>query len=113
MMFLQMAALIAVRKEGQPPSEVLTKSISALALLNSAVVLVLRFFVLPKVDAEAAAVDTLYPRRQAMYITAFAFCEAVWLFGFVLSFSGAPLSTAITFFLIGLVLLLLCTPRRV
>ena len=66
-----------------------------------------------RVDEEAAAIDTISPRRPSFYIIAFALCESVWLFGFVLSFLGEPLSTAITFLAIALILMTLCFPRQV
>jgi hypothetical protein len=113
-MFMQMYVLVVTRKEPiDPLDRTFVYGLMAVALSLSAACLAMRFFVLPKIDEEAAAIDTISPRRPSFYIIAFALCESVWLFGFVLSFLGEPLSTAITFLAIALILMTLCFPRQV
>jgi hypothetical protein len=113
-MFLQLYVLISVRK---PQHDQLDRTfvygIMGVALASATACLAMRFFLLPKIDEEAAAIDTVWPRRQSFYIIAFALCESVWLFGFVLSFMGEPLSTAFTFLAIAVILMILCFPRQV
>lgn len=113
-MFLQLYVLTSVMK---PQHDRLDRAfvygIMGAALASATACLVLRFFVLPKIDEEAAEIDTIYPRRYSFYIIAFALCESVWLFGFVLSFMGEPLSTAFTFLAIALILMIFCFPRQV
>ncbi len=112
-MLLQMYVLVLLKKGDQPVGQSLMISTIAVTLVMATVGLVMRFFVLPRVDEQAAAIETWLPRRWTLYIVAFAVCESIWLFGFVLSFIGAPLMTGITFLAIALTLMLLCTPRRV
>jgi F0F1-type ATP synthase membrane subunit c/vacuolar-type H+-ATPase subunit K len=112
-MFLQMYVLVTVRKDHQPPDPTMVYAIIAVALMMATACLAMRFFVLPKADEQAAAMEAFSPRRQTLYIIVFALCESIWLFGFVLSFVGEPLSVAITFLVIALVLMILCIPRRV
>jgi hypothetical protein len=81
--------------------------------VNATAVLVLRFFVIPKVDGEAAQQEVGSAKRQVFYLIAFALSEAVWAFGLMQLFIGEPLSTALVLLSIGLVLMLLCTPRQV
>jgi hypothetical protein len=112
-MLLQLYVLLLVKKGDHPVDRALMIGITAMALVMATVGLVMRFFVLPKVDAQAAAIDTWLQRRWTLYIVAFAVSETIWLFGFVLSFLGAPLMAAFTFLAIALTLMLLCTPRQV
>jgi hypothetical protein len=112
-MLLQLYVLLLVKKGDQPVGRALMIGITAMALVMATVGLVMRFFVLPKVDEQAAAIDTWLQRRWTLYIVAFAVSETIWLFGFVLSFLGAPLMAAFTFLAIALTLIFLCTPRQV
>lgn len=62
---------------------------------------------------ENAVPDTkLLLQWRAGYIIAFACSEAVVLFGFVLLFLGATQYQALPFYVVGIMLLLLFTPRR-
>jgi hypothetical protein len=111
--FLQFGILVFLKQQDRPLDRAIMFVFLAVALVIATVALVMRFFVLPKIDEEAAAMETVLPRRFKMYVVAFALAECIWLFGFVLSFLGAPLIFAITFLAMSLALLLLCTPRQV
>lgn len=112
-MLMQLFILFQVRKPAPPLDHTLTIALLAMSLFWAAVVVFLRFNIVPKVDAEAAAMEVFSQKRQTLYIILFAICEAVWLFTWVLSFMGAPLNIAWSGFAVALVLLLLCTPKQV
>ena len=79
-----------------------------------AIVIVRRLFVMPAeaVLATQPADTAALGRWRVGYLITYAQCEAVALFGLMLRMIGFQFSQAVTFYAIGLILILLFGPRR-
>lgn len=115
--FLYLYVLIAVVKpRGRSLDQTTFYSLTAVALLNTAIAL-LYFRARRLPDAEEVVRNNPNERAaivklQSAYIASFALCESSFLLGWVMTFMGEPLNRTGIAMAVGFLGLLLCAPRR-
>jgi hypothetical protein len=108
--------LVAIRPQERELGPGFVVPFVAIALLNLALAL---FWAKGKIVSEAEERLRLQPEdpgaradRTRGYILAWALAESAGLFGFVLRWLGVGWSSAAPFFVLAVIALLLCAPRR-
>jgi hypothetical protein len=105
----------AARPPAAPPNLLLFYVLTFMAVTMVAVIMMLRrLFIKPAVDA-LGTLDTspvIVNRWRTGYIVSYALSEAIALYGLVLRFLGFTLSQVAPFYVAGIILLLLLSPRR-
>ena len=105
----------AARTPAAPPDLLLFYVLTFVAVIMVAVIMVVRrLFIKPALDALGTQ-DTdlaIVNRWRTGYIVSYALSEAVALYGLVLRFLGFTLSQVAPFYVAGIILLLLLSPRR-
>jgi len=93
---------------------VVEKALAALAAATGVAVLFLRFNLIPRLLARAAAgteAGTSLATLRTFYIVCFTLAESIALYGLVVYFLGATRDQAAWFFLAAAALLALCYPK--